>query len=444
MDDFVAHLDLSNIRSNYNGWVNWQWFPKKNFSSITTLAYQGLQKDADFIFPENIASDNIDQNKTTTISFTNNSYLNIADNHALEFGWEFRTFDSRYRYDEIRYDVYRSTPDNVITQDIDIDKTLDGYTGAAYLQYNWTIKKGFIVQPGARASFQSYSENVKWAPRVALSYDISKSITVKAAYGIYYQPDLYFKLRTSLLQVEPYDVNSKSTHYTGSLTFTKGKTHAMINVYHKDNAVLYDDFRYEFFNRVGGVNILDIPFNTVSGYSQGVELVLRQQYGKASMISVSYAYSRSRIRDANANETFRDFDQPHAIIVNNIFRLPKSWNISMLWTYHTGYPYTPTQVDFIVQRPNEEGIMLFYDAGKKNSARLPDFHSLDLRLEKTWNFKKNSLMVYVNIVNFYKRENIQSYYWWANYYQNGSIGFERETQTNIPFFVSPGISFTLH
>ena len=116
----------------------------------------------------------------------------------------------------------------------------------------------------------------------------------------------------------------------------------------------------------------------------------------------------------------------------------------MLWTYHTGYPYTPTQVDFIVQRPNEEGIMLFYDAGKKNSARLPDFHSLDLRLEKTWNFKKNSLMAYVNIVNFYKRENIRSYYWWAHYYQNGSIGFDRDTQTNIPFFVSPGISFTLH
>ena len=444
MDNLVAHLDLSNIRSNYNGWVNWQWFPKKNFSSITTLAYQSLQKDADFIFPDNIAADNIDQNKTNTISFTNSSYLNIKDNHALEFGWEFRTFDSRYRYNEIRYDVYRSTPDNVITQDIDIDKTLAGYTGAAYLQYNWTFKKGFIVQPGVRASFQSFSENVKWAPRVALSYDISKSFTIKAAYGIYYQPDLYFKLRTSLLQVEPYDVNSKSTHYTGSLTFTKGKTHAMINVYHKDNAVLYDDFRYEFFNRIGGVNILDIPFNTVSGYSQGIELVLRQQYGKASIISVSYAYSRSRIRDASDNETFRDFDQPHAIIVNNIFRLPKSWNISMLWTYHTGYPYTPTQVDFIVQRPNEEGIMLFYDAGKKNSARLPDFHSLDLRLEKTWNFKKNSLMAYVNIVNFYKRENIRSYYWWANYYQNGSIGFERETQTNIPFFVSPGISFTLH
>ena len=444
MDDFIAHLDLSNIRSNYNGWVNWQWFPNKNFSSITTLAYQSLQKDAKFIFPDNIAYDNLDKNKTTIISLTNNSYLNIADHHTLEVGWEFRTFNSRYQYNEIRYDVYRSTADNIITQDIDINKILDGYTAGAYLQYNWTINNRFIIQPGVRASLQSFSTNVKWAPRVALSYDISKSFTAKAAYGIYYQPDLYFKMRTSLLQVEPYDLNSKSTHYTGSLTFNKAKTHAMINVYHKDNAVLYDDFRYEFFNRVGGVNILDIPFNTVSGYSQGIEVMLRQQYGKGSMLSVSYAYSRSRIRDANANETFRDFDQPHAIIVNNIFRLPKSWNISMLWTYHTGYPYTPTQVDFIVQRPNEEGIMLFYDAGKKNSARLPDFHSLDLRLEKTWNFKKNSLMAYLNIVNFYKRENLRSYWWMPYYYRNGSIGFERETQTNIPFFVSPGLSFTLY
>jgi hypothetical protein len=251
-------------------------------------------------------------------------------------------------------------------------------------------------------------------------------------------------LRTSLEQVVPYDKNSKSTHYTGSLTFNKNKTQVMINAYHKDNAVLFDDFRYEFFNRIGGVNILDIPFNTVSGYSQGLELMVRQQYGRQSIVSVSYAYSRSKIRDINGHETFRDFDQPHSIIVNNIFRLPKSWNISMLWTYHTGYPYTPTSVDFITQRPNEEGIILFYEAGKKNSERLPDFHSLDLRLEKTWNFKKNTLMVYLNIVNFYKRENIRSYWWSSYYYRNGSIGFDREVQTNIPFFVSPGISFTLH
>ena len=61
----------------------------------------------------------------------------------------------------------------------------------------------------------------------------------KVAYGIYYQPDLYFKLRTSLQQVEPYDKNSKSTHYTGSLTFNKAKTHVMINAYHKDNALFY-------------------------------------------------------------------------------------------------------------------------------------------------------------------------------------------------------------
>ena len=444
VDDFVAHLDLESIRNNYNGWVNWQWFPKKNFSAITMLAYQSMDKDAKFMFPENIEPNNVDKNQTETISFTNNSYLNFTSKQTLEFGWELRTFDSRYQYNDIRYDVYRSTPDNIITEDIDIQKNLNGYTGAAYLQYNWTIKDALIIQPGLRASLQSFSPNIKWAPRFAVSYAISKAFTAKFAYGIYYQPDLHFKMRTSLQQVEPYDKNGKSTHYTGSLTFNKANTHVMVNVYHKYNNYIFDDFRYEFFNRIGGVSILDIPFNTTYGYSQGIEFMIRQQYGKASIISISYAYSKSRIRNANGGETYRDFDQPHSIIFNNIFRLPKSWNISILWTYHTGYPYTPTQVDFITQRPNEEGIMLFYDAGEKNSARRPDFHSMDLRLEKTWNFKKNSLMAYLNIVNFYKRENVSSYYWYPYYYRNGSIGFDRETTTNIPFFVSPGISFTLN
>ena len=107
----------------------------------------------------------------------------------MEFGWEFRTFDSRYQYNEIRYDVYRSTPDNVITQDIDIDKALNGYTAAAYLQYNWTIKKGFIVQPGAKGFLSKFFRKYKMGASFALSYDISKSITIKVAYGIYYQPD---------------------------------------------------------------------------------------------------------------------------------------------------------------------------------------------------------------------------------------------------------------
>ena len=171
--------------------------------------------------------------------------------------------------------------------------------------------------------------------------------------------------------------------------------------------------------------------------------MVRYNYGKASMLSVSYAYAKSRIRNAAGEETFRDFDQPHTIILNNIFRLPHHWNISLFWTYHTGYPYTPTKVDFVQYRPEPESVVLFYETGFKNSERLPDYRSLDIRVEKTWFLGKNQLTAYINFINVFNRENIRSYWWSSHKRSDGSIGFTREAQTNIPSFVSPGLSFTL-
>nr|AIA15262.1 Unknown Function [uncultured bacterium] len=217
----------------------------------------------------------------------------------------------------------------------------------------------------------------------------------------------------------------------------------MVNLYHKEYNQLFDDYRYEFFNRMSGVAILDIPFHTTSGYAQGAEIMARYNYGKASMLSVSYAYAKSKIRNAAGEETFRDFDQPHTIIVNNIFRLPQHWNISLMWTYHTGYPYTPTKVDFIQYRADREGIVLFYETGIKNSKRLPDYRSLDIRVEKTWFLGKNQLTAYINFINVFNRENIRGYVWYPYRLDNGSIVFNKESETNIPSFVSPGISFTL-
>jgi hypothetical protein len=443
-DEFSAQLDIKNIRDNINLWANWKWFPAGRVSSITTAGYQVLQKDGNFVFADNINFNNLDENTTGSLVFTNNTFWDVMKNNSIEMGFELRGYNSDYKYNELRYDGFNSTASDIIIHDVNIEAKFKAFTSAAYLQYNLTIKEDLILQPGLRVSSQSFSPDLKLAPRFAMSYTISPSFNAKLAYGIYYQPDFPFKLRTSLYQTEPYEKNGTSIHYTGSLNYSRSRTNVMLNLYHKEYDYLFDDYRFEFFNRMGGTSILDIPFNTNSGYSKGVEIMARQRYGKNSMLSVSYAYSKSIIRNADGEETFRDFDQPHTIIVNNTFRLIQDWNISLLWTYHTGYPYTPTTVDFIQYRANTEGIVLFYEAGYKNSKRLPSSHSLDIRFEKAWHFRKNVLSAYLNIVNFYGRENIRSYWWYPYRNGNGSINFEKETQIGIPFFVSPGISFTIY
>ncbi|HYF67252.1 MAG TPA: TonB-dependent receptor [Ohtaekwangia sp.] len=444
VDDFAAQLDLKNIRNNINAWANWKWFPSKRVNAITTLGYQVLTKEADFVFDENLAYDNFDDNSTSTIGLTNNTFWDINAQHSIAAGFEVKWFHGTYDYKESRYDVFHSDPDHIIINEIDLHNKINGVTSSAYVQYNARFSERFIVQPGIRLSHQTFSPELKVAPRIALSYTVVPAVTARASYGKYFQPDLYYKLRSSLQQTRPIDTNSEAVHYTGSVTFHHGKTDIITNVYYKDYRKLLDDYRFEFFNRVGGVNILDVPFNTTSGFSKGVEIMIRQQYGKQNMLSFSYAYAKSRIRSATGVETFRDFDQPHTFILNNMFRLPRHWNISLLGTYHTGYPYTPTRVDFSIERSNQEGVIIFYEAGLKNDKRLPDFHSLDVRIEKSWHFKKSMLTAYLNIVNFYNRSNVRSYWWSPEQDRNGNMYFIREAQTNIPSFISPGISFTIY
>lgn len=436
-------LGLENKKNNINGWANWKWFPSDRFDAITTFGFQATGRDALFTFLENITTDNIDKSSTDTWVLTNNSYYHLTRKSDIEFGAELKYFKTDYQYWENRYAVFNSTPENIITESLDINNSITGYTASLFAQYNGRFWDKLSLQPGLRISTQSFSQPLKVAPRFALSYDITPSLTTRWAYGIYYQPDTYYRLRSAQFQEEPYDYNSEAEHYTGSLTFSKRNINVMLNVYHKAYSQLFDDYRYEFFNRIGAVSILDIPFHTTSGYAQGAEIMVRYNYGKASMLSVSYAYAKSRIRNAAGEETYRDFDQPHTVIVNNIFRLPHHWNISLFWTYHSGYPYTPTEVDFVQYRPEPESVVLFYETGFKNSQRLPDYRSLDIRVEKTWFLGKNQLTAYINFINVFNRSNIRSY-WWSSYKSpNGAIVFTQEAQTNIPSFVSPGISFTL-
>jgi hypothetical protein len=442
LDNFFAHLDLESVRNNINTWVNWKWFPSKKFDAITTLGYQQTEKNARFTFMDNITQDNLDNNGTGTLVFTNNSYYHLNENGSFEFGTELKFFNSHYQYREQRFDIFNSTPDDIVVYNADNESRFNGSTTSAFAQYSHVLGK-LTLQPGVRVSSQTYAPALKWAPRFAASYDITPSLTTRWAYGIYYQPDLYFRLRTGQFQQDPFSYNSKAVHYTGSFSYSHRKSNVMLNLYHKVYEKLFDDYRYEFFNRVSAVNVLDVPFGTTAGYSQGVEIMVRQNYGKASMLSVSYAYARSRIRNADGDETFRDFDQPHTIIVNNIFRLPFHWNISLFWTYHSGYPYTPTSVDFITYRPQKEGLVLFYEAGEKNSARLPNYQSFDMRIEKTWFFRRSSLTAYVNVINVFNSKNIRSYWWSPNRTWEGAIYFQREEQTNIPAFISPGLSFTI-
>jgi hypothetical protein len=46
-----------------------------------------------------------------------------------------------------------------------------------------------------------------------------------------------------------------------------------------------------------------------------------------------------------------------------------------------------------------------------NGSRLPDYHSLNLRVDRRFNFGSSSLVAYISIWNAYNRKNLAGYSW---------------------------------
>ena len=437
-DDF-----FDSKRKGFYNWLNWKWLPSSDFYALTTVGFQELDKDSDFRFESSVSDQNVDNRNSKIFILNQNSIWDFHPDHSLEFGVEFKQFSSQYRYIEERTNRTASVMDNVVTDRFDLYTKFSGYTLAGYLQESYKLSPQITMMGGLRVSNQSYGDKTTIAPRTAISYQPMDKLRFNMAYGVYYQPDNFQKTRSFVGQVEPFRESSRSVHYTGSANYISDKTNLLLNVYYKDNRRLFDDYRLDFFNRIAGVGIIDLPFNTISGTSKGFEISARHQIKERHLLSVIYRYSKDRIKNAMGVETFRDFDRRHSITFNNVFKFSRNFTLSALWTYHTGQPYTPATIVVDGNSVRNDDTRLFYNVEEKNSERLPDYHTLNIKLDKSWIFKKIELNVYLNIVNFYNRGNIRNYTFDGESFNNNpEITVFRDGVEYFNRFITPGISVT--
>ena len=145
-----------------------------------------------------------------------------------------------------------------------------------------------------------------------------------------------------------------------------------------------------------------------SGRAYGSELLLRYKPGNGGRFFgwVAYTLSRSERKDNDAEDYYRyDYDQTHIVTALASYKLGRGWQIGGRFRYVTGSPYTP-----------EIGGTVDYDAGtyapvsslSRNSKRLPAFHQLDVRVDKTWQFQSWALSAYLDVQNAYNHKQTES------------------------------------
>lgn len=314
------------------------------------------------------------------------------------------------------------------------DTTGTGFIIPAYkVSYNppLTFKAGSFLQAtlrpftllsintGLRYDYFEFTEESKISPRLGLRYSLTNITTLNAAYGHYYQTPAAHQVA-----IEPANTALHSSH---AIHYIAGIEHLLyhdtkisVEVYHKE---LDDVFVDSDTSRV--------LTNAGSGYAHGIELYLQKKMSKNLVGSVAYTYSISKRKDGVLlPECYSDYDQPHNFTLVSGYKLSDNWQIGVKFQYASGSPYTP--VIGAVQKDDEWYVV----EGDYNSERYPDYHKLDIRIDRRFHFSNWTLTTYVDVWNAYNRKNVFSYYY--DVADNGVI--TKEVSGGFPLIPILGIS----
>jgi len=261
------------------------------------------------------------------------------------------------------------------------------------------------LTPGLRFDYYTVYEQfgfVTLDPRFSfrVSPDPGKRIDIKGSVGIYHQnPQAYEILEvtgdTTLKPEESYQVSlGTDVQFTDFLSLD-------VTGFYKRLTKLVTFQSGDV--TTGGSDAAWV--NSGDGHIWGAELFLRWQAWKNFEGWVALTLQRSQRRDAPDEDFYwYDFDQPVILDVVASYQLPFGFRIGARWRYVSGNPDTP--ISGSIYDADSDSYIPF--VGTYNSERLPNFHALDIRIDKDFIFRRWKLTAYIDLMNVYNRKNPES------------------------------------
>jgi TonB family protein len=275
--------------------------------------------------------------------------------------------------------------------------------------------------PGARLDLYRYVGNLKLSidPRLTARFTLREGSVLKGAVGLYSRaPD-------------PNQLND--TFGNPNLT-PMHALHASIGYEHRFlprlpqlsiDAQLYLNRRYNQVVPTSQIRLLPdgtlraLRFsNQGDAYSYGLELIVKHDVTRHFYGWLAYTLSRTLAerQAGGALEPFA-FDQTHILTLVASFRLGVGWELGARFRLVSGRPDTPV-LGSVFDSDTNRFSRIF---GERGSTRLPLFHQLDLRVEKSWFFRLWRLSAYLDVQNVYNAENPEAILYDYRYQDSGPL-----------------------
>lgn len=293
------------------------------------------------------------------------------------------------------------------------------YKGAAFAQYTLKmLKDKLIFNAGLRYDyFSGIKDNSSVSPRAGLSFSISPITTISASTGIYSQAPEYLWISSDPRNNELKYI--KAYHYVAGLEhlFASDLRFSIEGYYKKyinyPVSVLIPTYVLISGGTENGPNIL-LGQATSQGYgdTKGIDISIQKKLtGTGFYGMLNYSLMQSKVTALQGGEKPGTFDYRNNITVIAGYQLANDWLIGVKYRYTTGRPYTPFNV--AASTIAGRGV---YDFDNFNESRFKAYSRLDIRVDKKWNYKKLSIVAYIELQNILNTQNVYQYFW--NEYRN--------------------------
>lgn len=274
------------------------------------------------------------------------------------------------------------------------------FKGESFIQLQHRMSDGIIANAGLRYDYFDYNKEGNLSSRFGISWQLSNRTTLTAAYGQFYQTPAFYKIAMQSGSNEKLK-NSKATHYV------VGVEHLLAEDTKLTTEIFYKDMKDLITRPNDEIRIL---LENEKGYSEGVEFSIHKKMSSNWYFLLSYTYSIAKRENTFIPiYYYADVDRRHITTVEGIYKISNVWQLAVKFHIASGNPYTP-----VVGRQLVDGIWQAIE-GERNSARYPDYHKLDIRVDKRYNFEKWNITVYFDVWNVYNRRNVGAYIWNGDY-----------------------------
>lgn len=346
--------------------------------------------------------------RESSLTFRNTNRAHLGRGASLQFGVEATALFTDY-------DLAMSEYTGSLGQPVPALRVGDRFTtgrGALFASLVADPLPRVTTTFGLRADHFHYSGDWSVSPRAALTFRATDRTNLNLSGGLFRQ-DLPLVLLTQQEEnrelAEPW-----AAHLVGGVEhFLSDDTRLTVEGYwkeYRDSPVdpaepglfIVDEqtYRYGFFFNH------DQLASDGRARARGVELLIQKKLAEGFYGLLAGSYSRAEYEAGDGIWRSRVYDNRWMASAEGGYKPNDLWEFSLRWVFAGGAPFTPLDLEASAAAGRD-----VLDKARINQARYPDYHSLNVRLDRRMNFQGSNLVWYASVWNVYNRKNVAGYYW---------------------------------